>query len=61
MTSRSIIITFQFLNHPTREVEVNGDEIKQAVCQAIDEISEDMLDDLDKIRVEHEDQFLMKL
>ena len=61
MTSRSIIITFQFLNHPPREVEVNGDEIKQAVCQAIDEISEDMLDDLDKIRVEHEDQFLMKL
>lgn len=59
--SAHVTIVFRFMNLPTFEVGFDGENVKEAVCAAIDDLAEEQLHDLDRIEVQHDDQFLMKL
>lgn len=59
--SAQVTIVFRFMNQPTFEVGLDSESVKEAVCAAIDDLAEEQLHDLDRIEVQHDDQFLMKL
>ena len=59
--SAHVTIVFRFMNQPTFEVGFDGESVKEAGCAAIDDLAEVQLHDLDRIEVQHEDQFLMKV
>ena len=59
--SAQVTVVFRFMNQPTFEVAFDSENVKQAVCAAIDDLADEQLHDLDRIEVRHDDQFLMKL
>tara|TARA_B100000035_G_scaffold270044_1_gene244196 strand:+ start:318 stop:497 length:180 start_codon:yes stop_codon:yes gene_type:complete len=57
----AITITFRFLNEPVIERVLQREGVREAVVSAIDDLTNEQLDDLDMIDVSTEDQFLRKL
>ena len=57
--SAHVTIVFRFMNLRSRLVLMV--RMLKTVCAAIDDLAEEQLHDLDRIEVQHDDQFLMKL